>query len=120
MVKYRHMLRLVEGKIDRGHFQDVATLEYEDSLPSAPTLGLVVQLSDLVDFKIAEVRYLPSEKIYETFSHIDFLELEDRFNDYVPRADYAARFVKYGFSVLHDSDEVTAEQINEAVAHAKE
>ena len=120
MVKYRHLIRLVEGSLDTGHFQDVATLKYEGSLPSAPTIGLVVQLSLLVEFELAEVRYLPSEQIYETFSHIDLLELEDQHRDYpFDRAYYAARFVKYGFTVLNCTN-ITAEEINAEVSGVKE
>lgn len=121
MVKYRHLIRIVEGSLDTGQFKDVATLKYESSLPSAPTIGLVVELSDLVEFEIAEVRYLSSEQIYKTFSHIDLLELEDRRNDYIDRAYEAARFVKYGFTVSNCDDiTITAEKINMKAAQVKE
>lgn len=119
MVKYRHVLHLVEGDLDSGHFQNVATLKYDGSLPSAPTKGLVVELSDLVNFEVAEVIYLPSEQIYETRSHVDLLDLEDRLDGYISRSGYAARFVKYGFTVMH-TYKITAEEIDMEVASVKE
>jgi hypothetical protein len=42
------------------------------------------------------------------------LEMESRFNDYVPRADWIARYVKYGFTVLY-TDTVTKKEIESAV-----
>lgn len=118
MVKYRHLIQIVEGSIDTGHFKDVATLEYEGSLPSAPTIGLVVELSDYVRFEIERVSYLPSKRIYETFSHIDIFELEEQHKAYIDRPSEVAGYVKYGFTVLH-CDNITAEEINMAVASVK-
>lgn len=114
MIKYRHNLRFIEGSIENGNFEDVATLKYEGVLPSAPIRGLVISLADSVEFEISSLKYLPSEEIYESFSHIDFLALEDKFNDYVLRADWMAKYVKYGFTVLH-ADTVSKKAIEGAV-----
>ena len=114
MIKYRHNLRFIEGSINNGNFEDVATLRYEGALPSAPTLGLVISLADSVEFEITSLKYIQSEEIYETFSHVDFLELEDRFCDYVSRPDWMARYAKYGFTVLY-ADTVSKEAIDQSI-----
>ena len=101
MIKYRHKLRFIEGSFENGNFEDVGTLIYEGVLPSAPTIGLVISLADSVEFEISSLKYLASEEIYESFSHIDFLAMESKFSDHVPRADWMARYVKYGFTILH-------------------
>jgi hypothetical protein len=114
MIQYRHSLRFIEGNIENGNFEDVATLRYEGLLPSAPSKGLVISLNDWIEFEMSSLQYLQTEEIYESFSHIDFLEMESRFNDYVPRADWIARYVKYGFTVLY-TDTVTKKEIESAV-----
>jgi hypothetical protein len=114
MIKYRHNLRLIEGNIESGNFEDIATLRYEGLLPAAPSKGLVISLNDSIEFEISSLKYLQTEEIYESFSHIDFLAMESGFNDYVPPAGWIARYVKYGFTVLY-TDTVTKEEIESAV-----
>lgn len=114
MINYRHILRFVMGSIERGNFEDVATLKYEGTLPSAPTVGLVISLSEYVEFEISSLKYLRQEEMYESFSSIDLLALEHRLGTYVIKEDYMARWVKYGFTVLY-ADTVSKEAIESAV-----
>ena len=116
MIKYRHNLRFTEGNIESANFEDVATLRYEGLMPSAPSKGLVISLNDSIEFEMSSVKYLQTEEIYESCSNIDFLALESRFKDYVPRAEWMARYVKYGFTVLY-TDTVRKEEIVSAVKH---
>ena len=115
MINYRHNLRFIEGDITTGDFHDVATLVYEGVLPSAPTKGLIISLTEFVEFEISTVKYLVPEKLYESFSHIDFFAMEDDFGCYVPRVDWMARYVKYGFTVL-TADNESKEAIEDAVS----
>lgn len=100
MIKYRHNLRFIEGDIESGNFEEIATLSYEGLLPSAPSIGLIISLADFVEFEIAELKYLQSEEIYQSYSHIDFLSLESMFGDYVARAPWIAKYVKCGFNII--------------------
>lgn len=114
MIKYRHKLRFIEGNFETGNFENVATLYYEGELPSAPTPGLIVSLTDDVEFKIDSVSYLVQESLYQSFSYIDFYDLEDRYQSFVIREDWIARWVKYGFKI-YCAEKVSKEAIESAV-----
>ncbi|MFK5914440.1 MAG: hypothetical protein QM484_08690 [Woeseiaceae bacterium] len=110
MIKYRHHLRFVKGDINAGNFDNFATITYEGSLPSAPIKGLVIVLADLVEFEISLVTFICDEGIYETHSHIDLLQREDKETGLILEAYEIARYVKYGF-VLTSPDAITKEEI---------
>ncbi|OLQ83785.1 hypothetical protein BIT28_20170 [Photobacterium proteolyticum] len=114
MIKYRHQLRFIEGSVESGNFEDVATLTYVGELPSVPSPGLVVSLTDDVDFEIQHVSFLVHEGIYQSFSYIDFYALDDRSQAFVGREDWIARWVKYGFEI-YSTNRVSKEAIEAAV-----
>ena len=84
-------------------------------IPSAPSINLIFELNGYVDFTIESVKYLPKEKRYQTFSHIDFIALENKHNDYVPREMYAARYIKSGFTVKY-ADTISEQDILDVVS----
>ena len=99
MIKYRHKILFSEGAIDSDNFKEIATLSYEGLLPSAPSPGLLVAISYRTEFEIKSLKYIQSEEIYESCSHIDFYEMESSFKDFVPRGGWIARYIKDGFKV---------------------
>jgi hypothetical protein len=100
MLKYRHILRFTEGDLYSGNFEDVASLQYEGTLPGPPSVGLVIEINEFLKFEIQVIKYIVAEQMYQTFSTIDFNDLESN-HDYFERIPWLARYVKYGFTVLY-------------------
>ena len=100
MIEFHHILRFIEGSMESGNFEDVVTLKYECNIPSAPVVGLKIELNDIVSFEIMSVKYIAAEEVYETFSHIDLVEVEREINDYLDKTYWVAKYVKAGFTVL--------------------
>lgn len=99
MLRYRHILRFTDGDLYGGDFEDVASLQYEGTLPAPPMIGLVIEINESIQFEVQEIKYIVSEQIYQTFSTIDFKGIE-RNQEYFERIPWIARYVKYGFKVL--------------------
>lgn len=111
MLRYRHILRFTDGDLYGGNFEDVASLQYEGTLPAPPTMGLVIEINESIQFEVQGIKYIVSEQIYQTFSTIDFKAIECN-QEYFERIPWLARYVKYGFKVL--STEVGSEKAIEA------
>ena len=106
MVKFMHTLHIddVEGN-------EAVSLQYTGEIPFAPSLGLVVELSRLVSFKIESgVIYSVPDKSYKTVSVVKYNPL-----DHEPGEDskfrYIAGYIKNGF-VLWDSKDLCEDSIS--------